>query len=93
MTPMRHSPTISSRTFARVFNSSKSLWTLLQGDASAVIFGISFDARDPALAAKVVNDLVDYVLNKNKRLREDQAEITRAFFDGEVTRLGESQRD
>ena len=64
-----------------------------QGQTRAVIFGISFEARDSALAAKVVNDLVDYILNKNKRLREDQAEITRSFFDGEVARLGDSLKE
>lgn len=58
-----------------------------QGESRAVVFGVSFDARDPMVAARVVNDLVDYILNKNRLQREDRAEITRAFFQGEVARL------
>jgi uncharacterized protein involved in exopolysaccharide biosynthesis len=54
----------------------------------ATVFAISFDARDPHLAASVVNDLVDRVVDKNVSLRTGRAGETMKFFDQEVERLG-----
>ncbi|PWK76864.1 Wzz/FepE/Etk N-terminal domain-containing protein [Aminobacter sp. AP02] len=54
----------------------------------AMLFDVSFDAREPALAAKVVNELVSFILSKNQRLRTDSAGETMQFFDQEVARLG-----
>lgn len=54
----------------------------------ATVFAISFDAKDPQLAARVVNDLVDRVVDKNLSLRTGRAGETMKFFDQEVDRLG-----
>ncbi len=54
----------------------------------ATIFNVSFEARDPALAARVVNELVTFILNKNMDLRTSRAGDTMQFFDQEVKRLG-----
>jgi polysaccharide chain length determinant protein (PEP-CTERM system associated) len=54
----------------------------------ATVFAISFDAKDPQLAARVVNDLVDRVVDKNISLRTGRAGETMKFFDQEVDRLG-----
>lgn len=53
----------------------------------ATVFSVSFIAREPELAATVVNDLVDNVLVKNAGLRASKAEDTSQFFDREVERL------
>lgn len=54
----------------------------------AVIFEVSFDAPDPALAARVTNEIVDMLLSRNAKLRTDRAGNTLYFFDREVERLG-----
>lgn len=54
----------------------------------ATVFAISFDAKDPFLAARVVNDLVERVVEKNVDLRTGRAGETMKFFDQEVERLG-----
>jgi len=54
----------------------------------AIIFDVSFDARQPELAARVVNELATFILSKNVRLRTDRAGDTMQFFDREVARLG-----
>ncbi len=54
----------------------------------ATIFSVSFDAKDPILAANVVNEIVAFILGKNKSLRSDLAEDTQNFFQQEVKRLG-----
>ncbi|WP_082549917.1 GumC family protein [Mesorhizobium sp. Root157] len=56
--------------------------------AGATVFAISFDAKDPQLAARVVNDLVDRVVDKNAISRTGRAGETMKFFDQEVDRLG-----
>ncbi|MBZ9993100.1 GumC family protein [Mesorhizobium sp. BH1-1-4] len=56
--------------------------------SGATVFRVSFDARKPQLAADVVNDLVTYILGKNRRLRTDRAGDTLQFFEKEVARLG-----
>ena len=53
----------------------------------ATVFSISFEGRDPALSADVVNNLVDVVLSKNFSLRSDSAGDTKQFFEREVGRL------
>jgi polysaccharide biosynthesis transport protein len=63
----------------------------MEGSSSgpgATVFNVSFDAREPVLAANVVNDLVDFVLGQNKSLRADRAGETQKFFEQEVARLG-----
>ncbi len=57
------------------------------GGRGATIFGVSFDARDPELPAKVVNELVAFMLDKNRGLRIAKAEDTMRFFTREVMRL------
>lgn len=59
-----------------------------QGGQGATVFSISFDAKDPALAAKVVNDLLDSIISKNVSLRTGRAGDTLQFFAQEVSRLG-----
>ena len=52
----------------------------------ATIFNVHFDAGTPELAAKVVNEIVAFVLNSNIRVRTDRAENTTQFFNNEATR-------
>lgn len=77
---------------ADVVENLRSRTTLQQVDPSggegATIFSVSFTARDPDLAARVVNELVTFILQKNVGLRTGKAEDTLQFFDKEVTRLG-----
>lgn len=56
--------------------------------SGATAFSVSFDARNPDLAAKVANRLVDLVMEKNVQLRTDRAGDTLHFFQQEVDRLG-----
>ncbi|MCO6049132.1 Wzz/FepE/Etk N-terminal domain-containing protein [Mesorhizobium sp. RP14(2022)] len=62
--------------------------TVTPGEQSANVFNVSFDARDPVLAARVANELADIVLDRNMRVRTGRAGDTQAFFNGEVSRLG-----
>lgn len=59
----------------------------LRGGEGARIFDVSFEAADPQLAARVVNDLTRLILMKNTRLRTDSAGDTMQFFEREVDRL------
>jgi len=54
----------------------------------ATVFSVSFMARDPELAARVVNEILAFILSKNFGLRTSKAEDTLQFFDKEVARLG-----
>src|SRR5262245_3786355 len=53
----------------------------------ASVFSVSFVAKDPVLASNVVNNIVEFILGKNKSLRKDRAEDTQQFFEQEVKRL------
>lgn len=53
----------------------------------ATVFSVSFTAREPELAARVVNELVAFILDRNIGLRTGKAEDTAQFFDNEVLRL------
>ncbi|TWG96737.1 polysaccharide chain length determinant protein (PEP-CTERM system associated) [Mesorhizobium sp. J18] len=53
-----------------------------------IVFAVSFDHGDPVIAAKVVNELVSFILARNARTRADRAEDTLQFFAAEVDRLG-----
>ncbi|MBS3649427.1 lipopolysaccharide biosynthesis protein [Pseudaminobacter sp. 19-2017] len=53
----------------------------------ATVFSVSFEAADPDLAAKVVNEVVELILKKNMRQRTDTAGETMQFFEQEVARL------
>lgn len=55
---------------------------------AATLFSISFTAKEPEMAAKVVNELAAFILEKNIGLRTSKAEDTMEFFDKEVSRLG-----
>ena len=55
---------------------------------NTTVFSISFDAKDPDLAAKVANDLVETMLSKNLSMRTGRASDTMQFFDQENKRLG-----
>ena len=48
---------------------------------------VRFRARNPDIAARVANDLVDRVIAENAEARTLRATGTRAFFDQEVSRL------
>ncbi|MBE7184191.1 MAG: lipopolysaccharide biosynthesis protein [Methylobacterium mesophilicum] len=58
-------------------------------ERSANVFNVSFDARDPELAARVANALATIVLDRNMRVRTGRAGDTLAFFNGETARLGD----
>lgn len=60
----------------------------LSANTGASIFDVSFEAGEPVLAAKTVNELVAMILRSNQRQRTDRAGDTLRFFDREVARLG-----
>lgn len=59
----------------------------------ATLFSVSFSARDPDLAARVVNEIAAFIQRKNVGLRTSKAEDTMRFFDKEVTRLSAELAD
>jgi len=60
--------------------------------AGAIVFNVSFDAGKPDLAAGVVNEFVELILDRNMRLRAGQAQGATQFFSKEVARLGADLR-
>lgn len=58
-----------------------------RGDSSATVFTISFVNGDPAMAARVNNELVTLILEQNVRLRTTRAAENSQFFEQEVKRL------
>ncbi|MBP1887297.1 GumC family protein [Sinorhizobium mexicanum] len=60
----------------------------LSAKTGTSIFDVSFEAGEPVLAAKTVNELVAMILRSNQRQRTDRAGDTLRFFDREVARLG-----
>ncbi|WP_315925086.1 GumC family protein [Mesorhizobium sp. SP-1A] len=52
------------------------------------MFAVSFDAADPDMAARVANQIVKVILDKNITLRTDRASDTMQFFQQETSRLG-----
>lgn len=59
------------------------------GRSEATLMTISFEARDPQIAADVVNEYVTLILAANTTTRVGQVERTLQFFQQEVQRLGE----
>ena len=59
------------------------------GRDQATLLTISFEARDPQIAADVVNEYVTILLETNTSTRTSQVERTLQFFQQEVQRLGE----
>ncbi len=53
----------------------------------AVAFRVSFDYRDPVVAAQVANELVAMILDEDLRTRTAQAAETKRFLMNEVERL------
>lgn len=51
------------------------------------LYNVSFNAKQPDLAARVVNDLVESLLSKSVMLRTGRAGDTMQFFDQETKRL------
>ncbi len=60
---------------------------LFAGDQNALGFGISFDAENPELAARVSNDLADVVLQRDHASRSAQSEAALEFYRQEAARL------
>ncbi|PLU12964.1 lipopolysaccharide biosynthesis protein [Sinorhizobium medicae] len=58
------------------------------GDTGASVASVSFTAADPDLAARVANELVDFILLKQQQQRTSRAADTVKFFDQAVARLG-----
>ncbi len=54
---------------------------------SATAFTIAFEDSNPALAARIANELVTLTLTLNKELRDEAVEGTRTFFEQEARRL------
>ncbi len=59
------------------------------GRDRALLLTISFNARNPRVAADVVNEYVTLILDENVRYRTDRAEGTQDFFEQEVKRLSD----
>ena len=57
-------------------------------NSGATVYSLSYNSKNPDLAAKVVNEIVDLILTKNVRQRTDSAGQTLKFFTQEVSRLG-----
>ncbi|HEY6630843.1 MAG TPA: lipopolysaccharide biosynthesis protein [Rhizobiaceae bacterium] len=55
--------------------------------AGATVFNVSFGAEDPKIAAGVVNEFVELILDRNARLRTGRAKGATQFFSDEVARL------
>lgn len=58
------------------------------GDTGASVASVSFTAADPDLAARVANELVDFILLRQQQQRTGRAANTVKFFDQAVARLG-----
>ncbi|TKT80279.1 Wzz/FepE/Etk N-terminal domain-containing protein [Aquamicrobium sp. LC103] len=58
------------------------------GGQGARMFSVSFEGRDSRIAADVVNEVTEIILQRNESLRNDQARETLQFFQDEVARLG-----
>src|SRR5690606_39401497 len=59
------------------------------GNANAVGFSVSYTAEEPELAAKVTNDLIQAILQRDLNERASRAAVAVSFFEGEVAKLGE----
>lgn len=66
--------------------------TSIRSQGRPLVMTIGFSARDPRIAANVVNEYVTLILEANVQLRTGQAEETLEFFDQDLERLG-SQLD
>lgn len=63
---------------------------VIGGDARRVtVMDISFEARDPQVAADVVNDFVTLVESESAKISEEEAKGTAQFFESEVERLSD----
>ncbi|QFU17867.1 GumC family protein [Microvirga thermotolerans] len=58
-----------------------------RGSEAATAFVVSFKAKDPVLAADVVNEFVKLIIQKNADIRSGQASETLRFFQQETERL------
>ncbi|ANY82260.1 hypothetical protein BB934_28425 (plasmid) [Microvirga ossetica] len=81
-------PELSSDEIAQDMRSNISVDPVHLDNSSKGTFGlsISFSSPDPALAANLVNQLVEMIIRKNVSLRTDQAGDTLHFFQQEVQR-------
>lgn len=59
----------------------------LGGNQGTTVFSVSFDARDPDLAARVVNAFVTLIVDRSASLRTDRASEATRFFTREVADL------
>jgi polysaccharide chain length determinant protein (PEP-CTERM system associated) len=62
----------------------------LGGSQGAAVFSVSFDARDPGLAARMVNAFVTLIVDRSASLRNDRANEAMRFFRGEVANLSDA---
>ena len=67
--------------------------TFFSGDQSALSFAVSFEAADPILAAKVANELISTILQRDAESRSSRAAETLRFFDEETNRLAQGVAD
>lgn len=58
-----------------------------RGQGGALAFTISFSASSPQVAARVANEFVTRILERNVKLRTSRAAGTSAFFEQQVARL------
>ncbi len=58
-----------------------------RGQGGALAFTISFSATSPQVAARVTNEFVTRILERNVKLRTSRAAGTSAFFEQQVARL------
>jgi protein tyrosine kinase modulator len=63
------------------------LSTSSRRNPEAVAFRVSFDYRDPVVAAQVANELVAMILDEDLRTRTEQAAETKRFLMNEVGRI------
>jgi uncharacterized protein involved in exopolysaccharide biosynthesis len=58
-----------------------------RGEGGALAFTISFKATSPQVSARVTNEFVTRILERNVKLRTSRAAGTSAFFEQQVARL------
>jgi uncharacterized protein involved in exopolysaccharide biosynthesis len=85
-TSMSPSEVVEAMRVSTVFSQAR-LGGNNRGQGGALAFSISFAAASPQVAARVTNEFVTRILERNVKLRTSRAAGTSAFFEQQVARL------
>jgi polysaccharide chain length determinant protein (PEP-CTERM system associated) len=83
---MSPSETVSAMRAATAFTQAR-LGGNNRGQGGALAFSISFSASSPQVSARVTNEFVTRILERNVKLRTTRAAGTSAFFEQQVARI------